>query len=214
MRMRLPLVLVLMVLPGCGIDFVAVEDVDVDPRGQVMLRSEHGEVVEASLAVRLSGHGAPPLVLLDGMGLPREEDGDFWLYRATPAVDTLQPRLDLEIQAESDLAVTLPLVTRKGPAIWRQNGDLELPVAYGGDASDPYLSWRVVLVDSDGGRIMAIDSNGTPLPRPLVLPGAFIPTGAVAGEITVSLDHLPPETMYPLAVSIRGTVSVPIPEYD
>jgi hypothetical protein len=210
MKTRPPLALAALLLSGCGIDFVAVED--PDPRGQVILQSEHAELVDASLAVRLSLQGAPPLVLLDGTGLEAEEDGDFWLYRATPVVDTLQPRLELEIQTEPGLAITLPFVTRKGPAVWRPNGDLELPVAYGGDASDPQLSWGVLLVDPDAGQRLRIDSNGTPLPRPIVLPGALIPTGTTTAEITVRLQQQLPEGIFPVVVAIKGTVKVLIPD--
>jgi hypothetical protein len=211
MKTRLPAALAALLLSACGIDFVAVEDVDADPIASVVLRSEHGETVEASLGVLLSRRGAPPVVLLGGSALQAEEDGEFWEYRATPVVDTLQPRFELEIQVEQGLSVQMPFVTRMGPAVWRPNGDLELPVAYGGDASDPQLRWSVELVDSDGRTSLRINSNRTPLPRPIVLPAALIPPGATAAYVTVGLDRQPAESIYRVAVSIRGEVIMPIP---
>lgn len=210
MRARLLLALAALVLPACGIDFIAVEE--NEPRGSILLRSEHGEVVEASLDVRLSRRGPPPLVLMDGVELEADEDGDFWLYEAAPVVDTLQPRIELEIQAEQGVALTIPLLMRSGPAIWRPNGDLEIPLAYGGEGDEPQLQWRVELLNSDARRSLWLDSNGTPLPRRIVLPGDLIRTGAITAVITVRLGLQLTELGYPFGVSMQGTVSVPIPE--
>lgn len=210
MRARLLVALTALILPACGIDFIAVED--GGPSGLIVLRSEHGEVVEASLDVRFSRRESPPLVLMDGVELEAEEDGDFWLYEGTPVVDTLQPRLELEIQAEQGVVLTIPLVMRSGPAIWRPNGDLEIPLAYGGDGDGPEENWRVLLLDSDARQSLALDSRGAPLPRPIVLPAGLIPTGATTAEITVGLNLQLTEFGYPVAVSIRSTVNVPIPD--
>lgn len=199
-----------LLLPACDIDFVAVED--DEPRGLVTLESEHAELAVASLVLHLSALGPPPVVLLDGTALEAEKDDALWLYRATPVVDTLQPRLELEIQAGDGLALTLPFVTRKGPARWRPNGDLELPVTYGGDTSDPQLTWEVTLVDPDAGQSLTIRSRGAPLPRPIVLPTALVPTGSTIAELMVRLHEGLPEATFPMAVQITSTARVLIPE--
>lgn len=210
MRTRLLLALAALWLPACHIDFIAVDD--DEPSGSIELRSEHGEVVEAWLDVRLSRRGPPPLVLMDGVELEAEEEGNFWLYEGTPVLDTLQPRLEVEIQAEQGVALTIPLLMRRGPAIWRPNGDLEIPLAYGGDGDEPPLNWRVLLVDSDTRQSLVVDSHGTPLPRPIVLPGGLIPTGSTTAEVTVGRAFQLTELGYRVGVSIRGIVSVPIPD--
>lgn len=210
MRAILSIVSAVLLLTACGIDFVAVED--DEPRGLVTLESEHAELAVASLVLHLSAVGAPPVVLLDGTELEADKDDARWLYRATPVVDTLQPRLELAIQAEDALAMTLPFVTRKGPAVRRPNGDLELPVAYGGDSSDPKLTWEVTLVDPDAGQSLRIRSRGTSLPRPIILPAALIPTGSTIAVVTVALRQTVPQAAFPMVVQITSTARVLIPE--
>lgn len=210
MRNALLVACAALLLPACAIDFVAVED--DEPRGLVTLESEHAELAVASLVLHLSALGAPSVVLLDGTELEAEEDDALWLYRATPVVDTLQPRFELEIQAGDGLALTLPFVTRKGPARWRPNGDLELPVAYGGDSSDPKLTWEVTLVDPDAEQSLTIRSRGTPLPRPIILPAVLIPTGSTIAVVTARLGRGLPEAAFPMVVQITSTARVLIPE--
>jgi hypothetical protein len=210
MRTTVLVVSAVLLLTACGIDFVAVED--DEPRGLVTLESEHAELAVASLVLHLSAVGAPPVVLLDGTELEADKDDARWLYRATPVVDTLHPRIELEIQAEDALAMTLPFVTRKGAAVWRPNGDLELPVAYGGDSSDPKLTWEVTLVDPDAEQSLTIRSRGTPLPRPIILPAVLIPTGSTVAVVTARLGRGLPEAAFPMVVQITSTARVLIPE--
>lgn len=206
MKLRLTLLLAVVLLPACDIDFLAVE---VAEDGYIVLRSEQDSAVEASLEVALPGSVAPA-VSLDGKELTGQHEGGRWHYRTTPAVDTLQPRLDLEIGGR-DLLVPLPFATRNGSAIRRQTGDLELPIAYGGDSSDPHLAWRVVLVDSTGRSLIWIDSRAAPLPGPIVVASELVPAGAVAAEIVITRSAQHAEAAYPLNVLISSTLRVAVP---
>lgn len=209
MRPRLWLVLGVVLSPGCDVDFVAVEEAK---QASLMLRTEHTAVAEATLEVVLPGEGEPPLVLLGSIELRGEEEHGGWRYRATTAVDTLQPRVDLAISAPDELKLSLPFLTRNGAATWRQNGDLELPVVYGGDAQDPQLTWDLVvmLVDSLGNQLVRIDSRAGSLPTPIVLSGTLVPEGTVAAEITARSHARFSEAMYPMAVAIYSTTRIPI----
>ena len=168
---------------------------------------------EVSLRVLLTRRGAlPPAVLLDGTPVEAGEDGDYWRYLATPAVDTLRPRFEVELETQQGLRLTLPFVTRNGTAVWRPGGDLELPVRYLGPETDPHLGWRVRLTNDDGMMALTIDSNGVPLRSPIVVPAALVPPGTTIAEITASLDQQTDEASFPVAVSVRSTVRLRIPE--
>ena len=207
MSARLSLVLAALLLPGCDIDFVAVDAVGP---AYVVLRSEHGDLAEATVDVVLPADGARPVVLLGGIELPGAEDDGHWRYRAMAAVDTLDPILELEIQSPASLVVPLAFVTRNGVAVWQENGDLELPVRYGGDPDDPWVAWQVFLVDSIGNRMVRIESRAAALPTPIVLDGALVPAGAVAAEVTAFRQTERGEAGYPVAVAVHATTRVPI----
>lgn len=209
MRPLLWLVLLLVLFLGCDVDFVAVDEAK---QASLMLRTEHAAVAEATLEVVLPGEGEPPLVLLGSIELRGEEEHGGWRYRATPAVDTLQPRLEFAIAAPDELRLSLPFLTRSGAAIWRQNGDLELPLVYGGDAQDPQLSWHLELVDSLGNPLVRIDSRAAGLPNPFVLSGTLVPEVTVAAEITARSHKRFSDAMYPLSVAIYSTTRIPIPK--
>jgi hypothetical protein len=196
-------------LAACDVDFVAVER--GIPGGHVTLRGDHGTAFEASLDMRLPDEGTPPFVVLEGLPLQGEPEDGGWRYRGTVPVDSLQPQLELGIQGREHLALLLPLATRSGPGVWLQDGDLALPVVYGGDAGAPELSWRVELVDSTGRQLVRIEANGAPLPSPLVLPLDLVAEGTVAAEVTASLQRSITEDEYRLSVVIRSNVRIPIP---
>ncbi len=209
MRLRPLMILAIVAFAGCDIDFVAVQE---DQFGYARLRIEQGTGLEASLEVSLPETGRPPLVYVGETQLQAETQGGRWWYRIEPVVDTLKPRVDLEIWIEDAVIAPLAFVTRNGAATRRQNGDLEVPVVYGGDANDPYLTWRVVLVDSGGQQLISVDSRSTPWPSPMILSSAIVPPGTVAVQVSARRDEQLSQTSYPFYIATESAVWVPIEE--
>jgi hypothetical protein len=194
MILRLWSIPAIVALSACNIEFVGVAE---DQRSYAMLRIDQGTDLEASLEVSLPETQEPPLVYVGETQLQAETQGGRWWYRAEPVVDTLEPRVELEIRGDGVVA-PLPFVTRNGAATLRHNGDLEIPVVYGGEVSDPHLTWRVELVDSVGRRLVSIDSRSTPLSSPIVLSNELVPATAVAVQVTTRRNEQLSQASYPL----------------
>lgn len=208
MRPRLWIVLGIIALPGCDIDFVAVPE---NEQAYARLRVDHGPSrLEASLEVSLPETDQLPLVFVGETQLQAETQGERWSYRTEPVVDTLEPRVVLEIRTDEVVVAPLPFITRNGTATRRQNGDLEIPAVYGGDASDRNITWRVVLVDSDGQTLVSLDARSTPLPSPIVVSNALVPAAAVAVQITAIRNEQLSQTSYPFYTATESAVWVPI----
>lgn len=207
MRGRLWILLSIVALSGCEIDFVAVPE---NEHWYARLRIDHETSLEAALEVSLPEIEQPPLVYVGETQLQAEtRDGRRW-YRTEPVVDTLDPRVELEIRTDRVVVASLPFVARNGAATRRQNGDLEIPVVYGGDANDPHLTWRVVVVDSGGRQLVSLDARSTSLPSPIVLSNALVPTAAVAVQVTASRGEQLSQTSYPFYIATESAVRVPI----
>ena len=207
MRLRLLILIAIVALCGCDIDFVAVQE---HQHAYASLRIDHGTGLEASLEVSLPETEQPPLVYMGETQLQAETQGGRWWYRIEPVVDTLKPRVELEIWLEDAVVAPLPFVTRNGAAIRRQDGDLEIPVVYGGDTNDPNLAWRIVLIDSGGQQLVSLDSRSSPWPSPMILSNALIPPGAVAVQVTARRDEQLSQTSYPFYIATESIVWVPI----
>lgn len=207
MRLRLLIVLVIVTLSGCDIDFVAVQE---NQHGYARLRVDQATELQASLEVSLPETDEPPLVYVGETQLQAETQAGRWWYRMELVVDTLEPRVELEIWTEDAVIAPLPFVTRNGAAARRQNGDLEIPVVYGGDPNDPHLTWRVVLVDSGGQQLVSVDSRSLPWPSPMILSSALVPPGAVAAEITARRGEQ--LSSYPFYTATESTVWIPLEE--
>lgn len=207
MRVRLLIILAIVALSGCDIDFIAVQE---NKHGNARLRVHHGTGLAASLEVSLPETDEPPLVYMGETRLQAETQAGRWWYRMELVVDTLDPRVELEIRMEDAVIAPLPFVTRNGAAARRQNGDLEIPVVYGGDANDPHLTWRVVLVDSGGHQLVSVDSSSLPWPSPMILSSALVPPGAVAAEVTARREER--LSSYPFYTATESTIWVPLEE--
>lgn len=209
MTRRLRLILAVSIpLLACDVDFLAVEETR---SGWIVVRTQQESSFETAIEILLPGEGSPPLVLLDGVDLQSERDRGHWRVQDSASVDTLWPGLELQLGARDPLLLQIPLVARNGAAVWRQDGDLELPLVAGRESSGSLSTWQVGLVDSTGVRSVAMFSRGEALPTPLVLPAALVPSGAVAAEVTVNLHRQTTYAGYPLSIGIFEQIRIPIP---
>lgn len=208
MRRLLWVPLTAALLTACDLDFIAVDAVR---QGAVMLRTHQRSTFEASVLLSLPGEDSPPAVRLGGAALPGARDGGQWQFQDHVVVDSLQTQLELVIQGSDLLVLSLPLLTRSGPAAWRPNGDLELPLSFGDGGIRADSLWEVALLDSIGLPLGGINSQSAQLPSALVLPGQLVSARAVAAEVSVRLHRQIDEGPYPLTLFVIGSVRFPLP---
>jgi hypothetical protein len=199
--------LALGLLTGCDVEFIAIERGGV---GLVVLESRQRDSLEVLIDFVLPADGAPPRVAHEGRPLRPEQQGGRWHYNASLTVDSLHPRVELTIEGDDRRVIVLPLLMRNGPAVWRDDGDLELPLVFGGQMDRWNVLWGVSLIDSMGAPLLSIESPGAALPHPLLIPGDLIPAGAVAAQLRASLNGELEDAVYPLRVGIYPTVHIPV----
>ena len=204
----------LVLLAGCDVDFVAIEEPAPPPTAiLVQVSATHADQLTAETTVRIRGAASGSVAVQDeAAGRIELGDGD-WLFRDSTVVDSLSPRLTVDLAAD-DYAVALdfPLLVRTGPASWNAEGDLTLPVAWNENGEFQFRSWSVRLFSPD--RILLELHSVGPLPNPLVLPGGLVGDSASVAQLGVSgrFDRGEPEPT--LVVSVSSRTEIPIPPRD
>lgn len=133
----------------------------------------------------------------------------FVAVETAVAVDTLVPRVELEIRTDEVLVVPLAFLARNGAGTRRGNGDLEIPVVYGGAPGDSASWWSAQLVDSTGRTLIMLGSLGTRLPYPLVIDSALVPPTAVAALVAASRSEEIEGASLELRTQAQSIVRVP-----
>lgn len=201
----------LSVVSACDITF---SPVDTTPSPRILVNSAHEAALITSLDMVLAADGwTPPEVFLNEMSVEVQAEQGAWRYRSTPLVDSLSPNIVLEVQEASSTSVRLSLASRRGAAIWREDGVLELPVVYDGRAGtlESSLSWRVDLLDSSGRPQASIQSQKGPFPSPFVLDAGLVPDSAVAALVQISFRDRHYILSHLVSIVVISAVTVPIP---
>lgn len=213
-----PRMLVLLVLStaACDIEFVGVGGETERPATVDFSVASHHEVdLEAQLHVHFQGEARRPKLHVQGTEVTMERSADGWTFGDTLRVDSLSPVLDLTLEAEDDsLAVSIPLLARRGSSRPAQNGDIVVPVVRGGSVLGESLDqWRVTVTDSVENRLLELRADGA-LPDPLVIPGLLLPEGAAMIHVrTTALARADPVAttdVDPWTVTTTSQVIVPI----
>lgn len=210
------LALLFLGVTACDIEFVAVGP-GTDGAGAVHLSVvSHQEVdLEAQVHVHFQGETRRPRLHIQGAEAIMEPSADGWTFGDTLRVDSLSPVLDLALEAEGDsLAVSIPLLARRGSSRPAPNGDLLVPVVRGGSVLEESLGqWRVTVTDSGGNRLLELRADGA-LPDPLVIPAVLLPEGAamihVRTDALARPDAVATTDVDPWTVTTTSQVIVPI----
>ena len=213
MRTRFWLALPIAALAACNIDFVAVEgdSGSGDEGASAVLHVDNRNGLVAILQVVLPGTSEPPVVFVGGAALQGvARDDGRWAIDTVVAVETLDPRLELEIRTDEVVVVPFVFFARDGPATRRENGDLEVPLVYGGDRPDSNLWWQVHLLDSNERPLLTVHSLTAELPDPLVISGALVPPTAVAALVESVRSERIAGAPYVIHAHSQSTIRVPI----
>lgn len=211
MRTTLWLAFAIVALAACNVDFVAVERDQRDEEGFALLQVAQMAGLVASLHVALPETPQPPVVLVGGSPLQGVAlDDGRWAFQTEVAVDSLLPRLELEIRTDEVVVVPLAFVARNGSATRRENGDLEIPVVYGGDPSEADFTWQMLLLDSDGKQLTTVHSTSGGWLNPLVISSALVPPTAVAAQVAAIRKEEINGAPYVLKTETLSIVRVPI----
>lgn len=190
---------------ACDLDFVAAPtSVAMD----VSAMSEHGDSLFGHVSIIHETTAIPPVVLVAGDTAEwAEVDGGRILHHAMLRPDSMDPRVPVRVERPgSVLELDLPILVRRGPAHWNQEGMLVLPVHLI-DSGFPWRSrsWRVRFRNRDGETLLSVDGRGLP-PVPLVFPAALVPWGTVAIEVVTQLGW----ESSAAGVAIRGQAELPL----
>lgn len=204
-------------LAACNIDFVAVEgdSGSGDEGASAVLHVDNRNGLVAILQVVLPGTSEPPVVFVGGTALQGvARDDGRWAFDTVVAVDTLDPRLELEIRTDEVVVVVVPFafLARNGPATRRENGDLEIPLVHGDNRPDSHLNlwWQVHLLDSNERPLLTVHSLTAELPDPLVISRALVPPTAVAALVESVRSERIAGAPYVIHAHSQSTIRVPI----
>lgn len=217
MRTRFWLALPIAALAACNIGFVAVEgdSGSGDEGASAVLHVDNRNGLVAILQVVLPGTSEPPVVFVGGTALQGvARDDGRWAFDTVVAVDTLDPRLELEIRTDEVVVVVVPFafLARNGPATRRENGDLEIPLVHGDNRPDSHLNlwWQVHLLDSNERPLLTVHSLTAELPDPLVISRALVPPTAVAALVESVRSERIAGAPYVIHAHSQSTIRVPI----
>lgn len=204
-------------LAACNIGFVAVEgdSGSGDEGASAVLHVDNRNGLVAILQVVLPGTSEPPVVFVGGTALQGvARDDGRWAFDTVVAVDTLDPRLELEIRTDEVVVVVVPFafLARNGPATRRENGDLEIPLVHGDNRPDSHLNlwWQVHLLDSNERPLLTVHSLTAELPDPLVISRALVPPTAVAALVESVRSERIAGAPYVIHAHSQSTIRVPI----
>lgn len=198
-------------LSAC-VDFVEVAP--PEPGGQVALHRIDASRAEVTVIhrdvpgpIRVAAAGA----LLSGTAA----DGGGWHHVGVVRIDSLAGAVQIAIDAGDGFGaaeIVIPLLTRDGPVLWREDGGLELPVAIDlGEDLEWTVGWSLRLVDAEGQPLLRLESRG-PIPIPVVIPGALIPGVPATARLHLTGWAERRTGPYPLLVVTADVAEMNIPE--
>lgn len=197
-------------LAACDLDFVEVET-DDSPVAFVSVRSEHADTLRADVKVDHGGVDGLVAVRVDGSAaaLVGREDGT-WTHEARVVVDSLQPVLEVEMEAGDErMTLDLPLLARSGPAVRTDAGDLHLPVVRPPVPPGWRTVWDLDMLDASGNVLLAVRARVESLP--VVVSAALVPAGAVRAELRHRVDATIESGAYTVGVLVSSETGWEIP---